>query len=438
MTQDYGDGVYGAGEAPALENRDHELVKMVQAVRTARAEPSEANLKAARDGAEKIVKVVDALEEVAPLPAKDLDNVHRTGKRRWLVPGWIRAGRLSMLTGKGGTGKSFLALGMAAMAGGAAAAEVPDNPILPKPKHVGTQPPRITAGCVVYLSWEDEDEEARRRLDDIEKAYGLEPRQLGKSVKYLYAAHLGPLWAPGEKGNQHVLTLATLTASGQRVRAYCQAVGAKLLILDPVAAVFASDENHRGLVRAFAASWDAWAQQTGCAVLLIAHPPKDTANPYSGSSGWQAAVRSLLTIEFADADGFTGPEPDRWKDRKRLPKKPRGPRLACHKSSYGPIPAPLWLERHDKEHPGRPPEDCGGAWFVADKMQVPVPAAAAGRRRCPGLPRRKGAAMSTDSLDVELVAMARQCWKGDGPAPTPTTADLAQMLTLDGACSLTT
>ena len=225
MTQNHRDGVYEAGDAPALENRAQEFVQFVKTVQDAWAEPSEANLKAARDGAEKIVKVVDALEEVAPLPAKDLDKVDRTGKRRWLVPGWIRAGRLSMLTGKGGTGKSFLALGMAAMAGGAAAAEVPDNSILPKPKHVGTQPPRITAGCIVYLSWEDEDEEARRRLDDIEKAYGLEPRQLGKGVKYLYAAHLGPLWAPREKGSQHVLTLATLTASGQRVRAYCEAVG---------------------------------------------------------------------------------------------------------------------------------------------------------------------------------------------------------------------
>ena len=227
MTQNPSDGVYSAGETPALENRDHELVEMVQAVRTARAEPSEANLKAARDGAEKIVKVVDALEEVAPLPAKDLDKVDRHGARRWLVPGLIPAGRLSLLTGPGGAGKSFMALAMAAAAGAAFASKAVDNDILPKPDRVGTPSPRIAAGRVVYLSWEDEIEEARRRMDDIEKSHGLDPGTLGQGVKYLYAAHLGPLWAPAKDGSKHMSTLATLTDAGRRVRAYCKAQGSR-------------------------------------------------------------------------------------------------------------------------------------------------------------------------------------------------------------------
>ena len=336
MTQNQGDGVYGAREALALENRDHELVQLVQTVRTARADPSAANIKAARDGAASIVKVVDSLEAVAPLAALDLDKVSGYSERRWLVPGWLPDGRLALLTGKGAAGKSFLALSMATAAGAAWATHAAANDILPRPEYVNARAPMIGAGIAVYLSWEDEVEEGRRRVDEIEKARGLPRGSLGHGVKYLYAARLGPLWAPEDKGSRHVSTWAALTASGQKVRDYCEDVGARLLILDPVAVVFASDENNRGLVRAFAASWDAWAQETGCAVLLIAHPPKDTANPYSGSSDWQAAVRSLLTIEFAESDGWTGDPASKKKDRV----EPRGPRLACHKSSYGPIPAP--------------------------------------------------------------------------------------------------
>ena len=63
-----------------------------------------------------------------------------------------------MLTGAGGVGKTFLALGMAAAAGNGG------GPIMPKPPYVNTIPPQIGGGQVVYLSWEDEAEEAARRV----------------------------------------------------------------------------------------------------------------------------------------------------------------------------------------------------------------------------------------------------------------------------------
>ena len=305
-------------------------------------------------------RMVEALEAAEPLPAVELNRIQRPGARPWLIPGWLPADRLALFTGTGAVGKTFLALGMAAAAGNGG------GPIMPKPNYVTTIPPQIGPGPVVYLSYEDEAEEARRRLDDVEKAHGLGPGALGQGVHYMYAAALGPLWAPEPQGRFIISTPAVLTAAGRRVRAFCETKGARLLILDPVAAVYASDENNRGLVRAFCADWDAWAIATGCAVLLIAHPPKDGPNPYSGSSDWQAAVRSLLTIEITDEDGKTDAP------RKNNP-PPRGPRFASHKSSYGPPPAPLWIERHDKAHPDHPPEDCGGVWFAADGPQEQGP-----------------------------------------------------------------
>ena len=352
MTQ-HSDGIYGAAEAPALQDVDQSILELVQPVRTAGVERTADNLAAATRGVDGLGRLVKSWAEAEPLPAVELNRVERRGGRPWLIPGWLPDGRLAMLTGAGGVGKTFLALGIAAAAGNGG------GPIMPKPDYVTTIPPPICGGPVVYLSWEDEAEEAARRLQDVEKAHGLGPGALGQGVHYLYAAGLGPLWAPGQQSSWSISALAELTAAGRRVRAFCESKRARLLVLDPVAAVFASDENNRGLVRAFCADWDAWALATGCAVLLIAHPPKDGPNPYSGGSDWQAAVRSLLTIEIVDEDG---------RARSSKP-KPCGPRLASHKSSYGPTPRPLWLERHDRAHPNRRPEDTGGVWFAADELQ---------------------------------------------------------------------
>ena len=135
------------------------------------------------------------------------------------------------------------------------------------------------------------------------------------------------------------------------------ALGAKryeagLLIVDPLAAAYACNENDRGLVRAFMASWDAWARDTGCTVLLIAHPPKTDA-AYSGSTDWHAAARAVWTLRLydtgtGDATGKGG--------GKREPAT--APRLQCLKSSYGLPPEPQWLERNGN---WRVAQDAGAA-----------------------------------------------------------------------------
>ena len=109
-----------------------------------------------------------------------------------------------------------------------------------------------------------------------------------------------------------------------------------------LAAAYACNENDRGLVRAFMASWDAWARDTGCTVLLIAHPPKTDA-AYSGSTDWHAAARAVWTLSLYETGTGAATGKGGGKE-KREPAK--APRLQCLKSSYGLPPEPQWLERN--------------------------------------------------------------------------------------------
>ena len=61
---------------------------------------------------------------------------------------------------------------------------------------------------------------------------------------------------------RHISTMAELTVTGERVRRLCEQEDARLLVLDPLAAAYAADENARGLVRAFVSHWDAWGRPT--------------------------------------------------------------------------------------------------------------------------------------------------------------------------------
>ena len=145
---------------------------------------------------------------------------------------------------------------------------------------------------VVFASWEDEPEEFYRRLHQISgnAAPWVKPERL-QTLHIVNLVGEGPVWAPQQ--GRHISTMAELTVTGERLRSLCEQLDARLLVLDPLAAAYAADENARGLVRAFVSHWDAWAQANNCTVLILAHPPKSAGTSYSGSTDWQGAVRAL-------------------------------------------------------------------------------------------------------------------------------------------------
>jgi RecA-family ATPase len=127
--------------------------------------------------------------------------------------------------------------------------------------------------------------------------------------------------------------------------------GAGLLVLDSLAAVYGANENDRGQVRDFMASWDAWASAADCTILIIGHPPKSAAG-YSGSTDWHSAARARWEISkepLQPAARGGRPEPSHWQ-------------LAMVKSNYGPEPPALCLDW----------DPTGPRWAVASTWRAAV------------------------------------------------------------------
>ena len=263
-------------------------------------------------------------------------------------------GRLGMLSGRGGRGKSRLALQLAARMAAMPAARGPFVPAAHGPGNdtaVSDANLRLDAthtGPVVYASWEDERDEAGRRIANFGADKLATPADLAGRLRYLDLRGAGPLWGPGGEA-RHLAALGELTPVGRRVRATCEILNARLLVVDSLAGAYGGDENVRALVRLFCASWDRWATDTRCAVMLIAHPPKTPGGAgagqvdrdYAGSTDWHGAARWRWTLDTADT-GETTPGRNGSKSR-----PVEALALQLVKSSYGPDGYRLFLKPSD-------------------------------------------------------------------------------------------
>ena len=201
------------------------------------------------------------------------------------MPGWVPAGRVSLLSGEGAVGKTRIALQLAAAAAlGKPNAFLGMNPLPLAPAYVGEPAP------VCWASWETAPGDFQRRLraahgigDDIE--------QLQSWLRYKRAT--APAW--GVADGAHISTRGGQLSEGVAMLDYAEGLGARLLVLDPLAGAFAANENDRSIVRAFLAWLSVWAERTGCAVLILSHPPK-SESAFSGSTDWRNGAQALLTL----------------------------------------------------------------------------------------------------------------------------------------------
>ena len=241
--------------------------------------------------------------------------------RRWLVEGWLPHGRICMFAGRGAAGKSQLALQLAH----AITRDLPNGEA--RTWFEGGPSIEDGQGSVAFASWEDSANEALRRMlhnpqFDQRGAPDFD-KDVGGRFHFLDLAGRGPLWAIGTSRQ----TFGELTGVGASLRATCQTLGVRLLVVDALSSAYAGNENERPSVRAFLSSWDRWARDTGCCVLLVAHPAKNAEGldaGFSGSTDWSAGCRSLLVLS----------RPKGAADRAKL---------TCDKLNAAKAPAPVAL-----------------------------------------------------------------------------------------------
>lgn len=208
--------------------------------------------------------------------------------RRWLIDKWLPANCVSMFTGEGGVGKSYIALQVAC----ALASGVKDCYFTETGEPVENA--ELPSTGVVYAAWEDELEEVSRRIRRIKsKLEWPDFDKIARRFHYVDLKKLGPIWGPA--AGEHLSSRATMLSAGHALLHICKQQNARLLILDPSAGAFGSNENDRAAVREFTAYLSGWGVENQCATLLIAHPPK-TGEAYSGSTDWLGSVRSMWNL----------------------------------------------------------------------------------------------------------------------------------------------
>ncbi len=193
--------------------------------------------------------------------------------------------------GDGGTGKSLLALQLAA-------AVAMGRPWLRR---------SVREGRAFYLSAEDDKDELHRRLADVVRAEDATLADADSLTLLSLAgedAVLGGL-APGA---------GAVSATGlfREVDDLLREEQPTLVVLDTLADLFAGNENDRAQARQFIGLLRGLALRHGCAVLMLSHPSlsgMSTGSGSSGSTGWNNSVRSRLYFERVTSEGYES-DPD--------------------------------------------------------------------------------------------------------------------------------
>ena len=257
---------------------------------------------------------------VEPLPLHRWKDIPKPPDQPWLIPEWLPVGAVTLLSGKGGVGKSRLALQLAAaIAGGAGSDANWGGPALS---------PNITESVpVIFASWEDPPAVISRRLSQIS----------GAGAPWVNPTM--PLYIPGEAdlgltgsgplyGTQERWGPCELTPLAHQLFEAAESVNAGLVVLDSAAAIYSANENDRAEVRGFLSALAGRAYEGDRSVLLLSHPPK-SGSDYSGSTDWLAGVRALWTL---------GTEPWGPPPKNKAPdERPLAWKLLCVKSNYADI-----------------------------------------------------------------------------------------------------
>lgn len=254
--------------------------------------------------------------------------------RDWIVEGWLPNRHVTVLSGVGGSGKTTLSQQLAtAVATGTAFLGVP----VP------------TAGPVLAVFAEDDQDELHRRQQAMNRALGRQMTDL-KNVRWM---------SPIGKDN----ALVRFGPDGgirrtdfyERLRRAAKQYKPRLVILDNVAQMFPGNENSRPEVTAFVNLLTGFARDFECGVLLLAHPAKGEGSEYSGSTAWDACVRSRWYFGRPKGDDGTAGPPTgdhRILRRSKSNYAPAGTEIACRYigGAFVPLTGPTGATLSQADH----------------------------------------------------------------------------------------
>lgn len=233
---------------------------------------------AAAAGPEAIAAAISGARSM--LPSVDVTRASsiRMVPIRWLWPGWLAAGKFHVLAGAPGTGKTTIAM--------AIAAAITRGALWPD----GTRAP---AGSVI--AWSGEDDPADTLIPrghaagaDLSRIYFVGDTRDGSEVR---------TFDPGRD-------LAALARAADEIG------DVRLVIVDPVVSAVMGDSHKNGEVRRALQPLVEMADRLGAAVLGISHFSKGTAGRdplerVTGSIAFGALARVVLVA--AKGDGENGP-----------------------------------------------------------------------------------------------------------------------------------
>jgi len=209
--------------------------------------------------------------------------------REWIVADWLPVGTVTADYGDGGTGKTLLAQQLMT----SCATRVP---------WCGME---VMPCRSIGLFCEDDAAELHRRQASINDAFRIGFTDLADMR-----------WISGVGRDN---TLIVFTADGRMhatklfddITHAAKDFGARLVVLDTAADLFAGNENDRHQVRQFISLLSGLAVELNGAVLLNAHPSRagiSTGNLDGGSTAWNNSVRSRWSLARPAADGDAEPD----------------------------------------------------------------------------------------------------------------------------------
>lgn len=232
--------------------------------------------------------------EIMPVAWEDIE----VKDRDWLIDKWFPSNTVTMFTGQGGVGKSWLTLQIACQIASHAESKAWgdtdyeirkqtefDDSTVDDPKHI------------VFATYEDEPAEIKRRLNALCASFewiASEREVIKKHLHIVDMRGVGSVWGPGLE--KHISVTGELLRSGESLRKVCEDLEARLLILDPLSGAFGGNENDRTAVYDFVSSFRGWGDAAKCAMLVIGHLPKTQGVGFSGSTAWEASARAMWLL----------------------------------------------------------------------------------------------------------------------------------------------